>query len=519
MNKRQFGIWAITLLVAGLMVSVSAMAIVQTEEREVKRTLNLNRGIDSISSKAIEQKIPAQRFQQNEGCLSPIPLFNGMHPAVASIGSSVVLGFDDIDMQGTWFSSSPDGGFTWQDAGGWEFGQSEFASLDSWAGSTVYGTLTPDYTTSGQTALIQLVDANNQDTWVASVWDWEDLDIYEFEGNSMACGDDSLEPWRFGFITMAGYNGYSGSASGCPFVFYPTDDGYATISWLTSGETQETLTGCYHAASAMDKDELLHYAIWERESETGYTNIEIRCDKFTYNVDTRDGFQWAGELETEENNENPDICAFNDNVIVVSEVNGNIVAYYSYDGLETFETSMVANGASNPRITSVGDDEAVCTFVQGGSLNFVTTVDGGATWSSTSAASEGSVVDDYHEADVCEAGTVYTGSDDIVYFNSVGIARSIVVIDSITGGTGVNAVIKNIGDADATDVEYQMTATGGILGFINKESSGTISIAAGGSQTISLPMLFGLGAVTIEVRAGSASETVQGTQLLIITSL
>ena len=135
------------------------------------------------------------------------------------------------------------------------------------------------------------------------------------------------------------------------------------------------------------------------------------------------------------------------------------------------------------------------------------------------AASEGSVVNDYHESDVCEAGAVYTGNDDIVYFNSVGIARAIVTIASISGGTGVSAVIENIGDADATGVEWSMTATGGILGMINSEASGTISVPAGGTQTISLPMLFGLGAVTIEVHAGTASETVQGTQLLILTRL
>jgi hypothetical protein len=521
MNKKQFGIWAITLLVTGLMVSVSAVAIVQqTEEKEVMRTINLNRSEVSITAKATEYNMPAKKISENQGVLSPIPLFEGMHPAVASGGSSVLLGFDDLDLMGTYFSSSPDGGITWTDAGGWDLGQSEFASVDYWAGSKFFGTCTPDYTTSGQVTLMQFEDVNNFESWVASSWDWEDYDIYDLEGHSMSCGDDSFEAWRFGFITMAGFNGYSTpTADGCPYVFIPIDDGYATISWLTSGETGNTLDGCYNAASAMDKDEQLHYAIWERESETGYKNIEVRCDRFDFNVDSRNYFQWAAELVTEENNENPDICANNNNVILVSEIDGNIVAYYSFDGLDTFEASIVATGASNPRITSVGDNEAVCTFVQGGTLKFVTTSDGGETWGTPESASEGSVVNDYHESDVCEAGAVYTGNDDIIYFNSVGIARAIVTIASISGGTGVSAVIENIGDADATDVEWSMTATGGILGMINSEASGTISIAAGGTQTISLPMLFGLGAVTIEVRAGSASETVEGTQLLILTRL
>jgi len=58
-----------------------------------------------------------------------------------------------------------------------------------------------------------------------------------------------------------------------------------------------------------------------------------------------------------------------------------------------------------------------------------------------------------------------------------------------------------------------------ILGLINSEDSGMISIPAGGETTISLPMIIGLGSITVSVNAGLASSEVEGTQLLIFTNI
>ena len=46
-----------------------------------------------------------------------------------------------------------------------------------------------------------------------------------------------------------------------------------------------------------------------------------------------------------------------------------------------------------------------------------------------------------------------------------------------------------------------------------------ISIPAGGETTINLPMIIGIGAITVSVNAGLASSEVEGTQLLIFTNI
>ena len=93
----------------------------------------------------------------------------------------------------------------------------------------------------------------------------------------------------------------------------------------------------------------------------------------------------------------------------------------------------------------------------------------------------------------------------------------IIEIGTISGGMGISAEIKNTGSADANDVSYSISATGGILGKINKADSGTITVTNGGQEIISLPMIIGLGKVSITVTAGSASKTIDGTQILVYT--
>jgi len=264
----------------------------------------------------------------------------------------------------------------------------------------------------------------------------------------------------------------------------------------------------------------MHYAIWEYYNESSSMNdIFIRIDPADYDPD--DGSDaLGGSISTIENNKNMDICARNDNIIIVSESGNDVICYYSTDGFDTFDTASIALGASNPRIAETGDNEAICSFVQNGELYFSNTENGGATWSAPTLVSDGPVFDDYHESDISEGGAIYTGTDNVIYFEpELGNARPIITIDSVSGGIGVTVNVKNIGSGDGVDIPYSVTATGGILGKINGNTEGEISISAGGSGTISLPMLIGLGAVTIEINVGTLIETVQGTQLIVYTRI
>ena len=422
-----------------------------------------------------------------------------------------MVGFDDLENQGAFFSLSPDGGQSWSDGGGWDFGVTEYPSIDHWAGSRFIGTMAPDYYSSGQVILLDFYDVADQATWVAGLWDFEEYDFFGFENVNFACHDGSLEEWRVGFWTFNGYVGYDiYDLYNAPLVQYPADEESAYISWYE-------VENCTKSASDLDNDEQMHYAIWQYyNGSADLNNIYIRIDPADYDPDGHNSS--AGEIITPENNENMDICARNNNVIIVSESGNDVICYCSADGFDTFDTALVVSSASNPRIAATGDNEAICSFVKDGNLYTSTTKNGGMTWSELSLVSEAPVYDGYRESDLSEIGAVYTGTDDVIYFNR-GDARPIINIDSVSGGFGVTVNVENIGSGDGVDVPYSITAAGGLLSMINKSTEGTISINVGDSSAISLPMIIGLGAVTIEINVGSTSKTIYGSQLLVYTKI
>jgi hypothetical protein len=77
-------------------------------------------------------------------------------------------------------------------------------------------------------------------------------------------------------------------------------------------------------------------------------------------------------------------------------------------------------------------------------------------------------------------------------------------IKNVAGPIGVNADIENIGDTDATNVEWTMTVTGGILGMVNKTVTGTAtSLAAGAIEAIGSGIVLGFGSIDIEITASA----------------
>lgn len=103
-------------------------------------------------------------------------------------------------------------------------------------------------------------------------------------------------------------------------------------------------------------------------------------------------------------------------------------------------------------------------------------------------------------------------------------------IGEITGGLlgdgtlSVDAVIKNIGDGDATNVNWSITLEGGFI-LKGAETSGTIeSIPAGDEVTVSSDNIIGIGRPTITVEASesegsSDTGTANGLVLLILLSV
>jgi len=77
-------------------------------------------------------------------------------------------------------------------------------------------------------------------------------------------------------------------------------------------------------------------------------------------------------------------------------------------------------------------------------------------------------------------------------------------IGEISGGFGVSAVIKNIGNGEATDVNWSINLDGGLI-ILGKETTGTIaSIPAEDEATVKSSLILGIGSVTITVAADCA---------------
>lgn len=94
----------------------------------------------------------------------------------------------------------------------------------------------------------------------------------------------------------------------------------------------------------------------------------------------------------------------------------------------------------------------------------------------------------------------------------------------IEGGLGVSAIVKNTGNADATDVLWNISVTGGILKLIDVAVEDTLAGLAVDeeSEPLKTGLFFGLGKIAIDVTVTcdegfSDSETATGMQIIIFT--
>lgn len=523
MKGRQFGMYAITLIIAGLMVTVSATAMIQQVSSEEKQTLTLTKmgkgivDMDMALAKTMDAKI------MRKTTFDGTPLFNGYTPTVASDASNVCLGFQDD--QTVWFTGSVDGGQSWpQDAIGYQIEElPEKPDVDACGDGRFLGGMVPNYMDNEGSALykweISDITDFSAEGYSLLYWTWGDVgdgytDFIDVAVGAYTATDPAENEWAYGVHTMQGDLGGDGPQ---PFMSYQfNSDGWAWI-YSFGGE----LIGGESTSVDIDPATLYMYGVWnyfDQETQQNEILIEI-MDFGTW--DDYEGYPIHPEiggytLSTSGSDDAVDISAQNNNVIIVSERDGQIVAYVSFDGFQTDITEVViAAEGESPRVVHSGDNKATCVFVKNGELYFVTTDNGGTTWSTPvkQSGTEEVVI-----GDVASLGMAYE-AEGVVYYAAGGGDIPIIGIGDIKGGFGVTVEITNTGTGDATDVPYTITATGGLLGMINKQTEGTVSIPAGSSQTVSLPMIIGIGKVTVEVTAASASETVQGTQILIFTLL
>jgi hypothetical protein len=91
--------------------------------------------------------------------------------------------------------------------------------------------------------------------------------------------------------------------------------------------------------------------------------------------------------------------------------------------------------------------------------------------------------------------------DDLSLWATETVTNPELEIGPITGGFGLKSSVKNVGDADATNVVWNISLDGKLV-FIGKESSGTITtLAAAGETPIQAGFILGFGKTNIVISA------------------
>jgi len=524
MRKNTFGIWAMTLFIVGLMISISATAMIQYREqnekslqffKQEKRDLYM----DMTQSEELTIAEPSKDMNTLD-----IPAFTGIEPTISHGGSTMVGASFEITQENIYYYGSTDVGETWIGGLGWAMDDvPEKPCVDGCGDGRYIASCVPGpYDNEGSVTIKTTIDdvADFENTFNGVYWTWNDVGegYYNFIDVEVAgyTADDEIEnTWAYGCYAIIGDHGELGSQTG--FFSYQAEE--AGIAWIyTLANESGDLNDGTSCGVDIDHGNNFAYAVYNYD-HGGTKDIYI----FIMNFDTWgdfDGYPIHNEtyeafINSSGNDNALDVSALNDNVIIVSERDGSIVAYYSTDGLSTIDEVVIDTEGEMPRIAHLDNQRAVCSFVKNDILYTSITEDGGATWTTPNDNSENGPVE---SADICAFGGLYSAQE-VIYFSPIDTSVPIVEIKSISGGFGVKAEVENSGTGDAVDVPYTITASGGLIGMINKESEGVISIPAGDSVSISLPMIIGLGSVTIDVQVGTASTSVDGTQLLIYTLL
>lgn len=516
--KKTIYVETITLVIVGLLITSTASIIAQNTEindnKVITQTIKTDiKPTDYVKSQPIENKVI---YGQPSNTLGT-PVFNAITPAIADSGSDMVLGFNSPENENVFFSGSLDFGQTWTDGTGWQLDEApELPDVDGCGDGRFIAALVPnglDYD-GGAGYVIHISDPSTQDGYSAGSYSWNDVGAGYTNFIDVACGgytavDPTENEWAYGGYSIVGDHGELGSQTGF-FSYQNSVDGYAWI--YTLADNPGDFNGATSTSMDIDQETLYSYAVYNYDNQ-GNKDILLFIMDFgqwgTYSGSAIHEHNWVQTIETSGNDNTLDVSALNKNVIIVSERDGNIIAYYA-TGLHNlgFTEKTITTGATQPRISHYDELKAVCEFIKDGASYFSFTEDGGVTWSTPELVSEEPNV---VNGDVCAYGYAYE-SEDTIYFAPADFSQAILTIESVSGGIGVKAVIKNVGTAAAENVAWSIVTDGTV--FIGGEKSGQITVQPGASTTIKTGLMLGFGKIDVTITVGSVTKKVSGKLLL-----
>jgi hypothetical protein len=541
--KKRFGICAITLVIAGLLITGAASSVMQISEENNNKELEVNILNAEMVSLKIDSfaQLETVTLGQSYSPLASIIAMGASDNTVASEGATISAGFRTIEYpENVYFTHSSDSGATFcPDASGWLLdAPPSYPEVDNTGDGRFLGSLVPhedDYE-GGALYKISISDPTvHPDGYNAVSWDFSSLgandehhmtDFYGVSCGAYVDADPEINDWAYGghsFVCDYFNDQTYAEYEGLPVHTYASSlEGQAWIHWYPSQ------AGADYVAMDIDQETLRAYTVVNTLGDLFW--FTFRYDVWNTQMQHSSGSN--GNIVTDGNDTMFDVSALNNNVIIVSQREGDIYAYYSANGLASVSEIMLAEDGANPKVVHVEENKAICTFIKDGQVYVTETEDGGESWSAIEA------IDEYENdnvpgvrgaSDVSAVGASWvTENDDSVYFSLVGTPPPIVEITEIKGGIGVKATIANTaipGAADATNVAASMSVTGGILGLINKNKEVTgETLAVGDSITLKSGLIIGLGPLTVEVsvtcdEGSSDSEIAEGRQILFFSML
>lgn len=380
------------------------------------------------------------------------------------------------------------------------------------------------YETIEQEPVLHFIDFVN-------VEDPESWNLWSFDRSNSASyvSETAITANKSGRIAMASIQDYEGDDYYEDTILITWDannfddetaDG--GVYWLNNDNNGIPIPYSHLSADAGDKI----WFVFQRDPFGSPSQISTAVCRIDENTLYSDWNQRTVVANSRYNSTYPDVSVSGKKAYVayMSDENGNQDIYVASSTTGSFwnryQVTDSLEDEMYPVISADGSDITVL-FMKNNNIFVTSSEDSGKTWSNPEQVNDesNSVVLEFQNSAIKGNYGFWTDNrneNNDIYFESVGSAP-ILIIDSITGGIGVNAIVKNTGTGDAIDVAYTMSATGGILGFINTEITDTITIPAGGEETISLPMIFGIGPISINLNIGEITTEIQGTQLLILT--
>jgi len=524
---------AITLVIAGLLIPTGITVAEKNQTTAPQITVTKSNAVpQKISTSTIFAGTP----QAVKVPLAGTPVFTGEgdqhHPGFArTLTGTHIAAYRDEPSEHIVYTFSTDDGATY-DPGVYYQNENDgdFPSIKYWGGNSFFGTFVTNYNdlSGAPTYVFGVTDPLDYNTWTLLYWDWSTYGWYEQIDADIAC-DNSQASHEWGFSSYVMSTTYGDGYINGPTITYadPADPNSGYISWYYECDN------CIHTDVDIDHVTKLGYCVYDQTFE-GATRLLVRDISFE---DPQGSHDYMYEVTGSANLSYPAVAANDDNILIlaVTNENGNddIVCLHG-SSIETLQSTLVVQTSDAelyPDIQFVQDETFQAIFMKNGKLYKTETTDAGATWSAAEEIGDSDVA--YKAADLTEYGvkTLYgasNGEDLDVFLADVGegpLFPNLQITLKKGFGLGVTATISNTdGTALATNVKWELSITGGVLGLINKVVNGTISsLAIDAEEPVKTGLVFGLGTVDIKASAtcdegmvvGPISTT--GTQLAIFT--